>query len=78
METFKKEILIKGQPKEVKCLEIDGQTYTVSKGLARTVYLEEEWYEDFRDPNGAIAALKNASLGADIFTFWQRFPNIAP
>jgi hypothetical protein len=78
MKTIRKEILIKGKPKEVDCLAIGGQTFTVSKGLTTVVRLEEEWYEGIPDPKAVVAALSSAPLKADIFTFWQRFPNIIP
>jgi len=78
MEIFKKETLIKGKPKTIECTEIYGQRYTISKGLVTVVSLEEEWYEDVRDPNAVIVALKEAHFRADIFTFWQRFPDTTP
>jgi hypothetical protein len=78
METFKKETLIKGVPKEVECFGINGQTFTISKGMMTVVRLEEEWYEDVHDPTTVIAALSSTPIKVDIFTFWQRFPNIIP
>jgi len=78
MKIFKKELLIKGKPTSVDCVKIEGQTYTISKGLLKVVALEEEWYEDVMDPNKVIHALKEAPFRADIFTFWQRFPDTTP
>ena len=80
MEAFTKEILVNGAPRKVDCLAIDGQVYSVSKGLTRVATLEEdeEWYEDVRDPDAAIAALRSGSLRADIFSFWQRLPDTQP
>ncbi|MDR3554361.1 MAG: hypothetical protein P4L55_06385 [Syntrophobacteraceae bacterium] len=80
MEAFRKEILVSGAPRKVDCVEIDGQIYSISKGLTRVVSLEEdeEWYRDVRDPDATIAALRKGPPRTDIFTFWQRFPDTQP
>jgi hypothetical protein len=76
--TFLKDTLIDGQPARVECLEIDGQTYSVSRGTVTRVQLEDEWFDDVRDPATVIAALKEGPVTADIFTFWQRLPQPEP
>lgn len=78
MKIYKKEILIKGAPKEIDCLEIGGQTFIVLRGLARVAYLEDEWFEDITDPNFVIMSLKSSPFRVDILNFWQRFPYTAP
>ena len=41
--------------------------------------LEDEWYEDVRDPESVIETLvHNPKIRPDIFTFWQRFPEVEP
>jgi len=43
------------------------------------VDLEDEWYDDVRDPAAVISRLSRArEIGADIFTFRQRLPNLEP
>src|SRR5207247_6780195 len=37
-----------------------------------------EWYDDVQDTASVIAALKDAHVGADLFTFWQRLPDTEP
>jgi hypothetical protein len=78
MNTFIRETLVNGEPARVECLEIDGQTYALSRGAVRTVRLEDEWYEDVIDPIPVIAALKRSPIGADVLTFWQRLPDTEP
>jgi len=78
MNTFIRETLVNGTPARIECLEIDGQTYALSRGVATTVHLEDEWYADVTDPKAVIAALKRSHIGADIFTFWQRLPDTEP
>ncbi len=75
LNVFNRETLIKGKPAQVACVEIGGQTFTITKGVLGVVSLEDEWYEDVRDPRFVIHALKNApGFKPDIFTFWQRVP----
>jgi hypothetical protein len=73
-----KETLIRGKPVQLKCIEIGGQQYALSPGPAKVVSLEDEWYEDVKDPELVIQTLKNSDLKADIFTFWQRPPDLEP
>lgn len=75
---FKKDALIKGQPAQIDCLEIYGQTYSVSRGPLAVVSIEDEWYEDVRDPTAVIEALRQSDVRADLLTFWQRLPNLEP
>lgn len=79
LKTFEYDTLVKGQPAKISCVEIQGQTYEISSGSIRTVRLQEEWYEDVSDPQSVIAALTgNRNIKADIFTFWQRLPDLEP
>ena len=72
MEIFNLETLIKGKPAQVACVEIGGQTFTVTKGPLNVVQLQDEWYEDVRDPEFVIDILATPRFQARIFTFWQR------
>jgi hypothetical protein len=77
---FWKETLIKGRPVQLRCIEMDQQTYTVSDGPIRIVTLEDEWYEDVRDPAAVVETLTRTrgGAGADLFSFWQRVPDVEP
>src|SRR4051794_2218092 len=78
-ETFLKSALISGKPGQIECVELAGQTYSITRGALTVVRLEDEWYEDIHDPVSVIDALRtNANVDADVFTFWQRFPDVAP
>lgn len=76
-EVYSKQTLVRGQPAGIRCVDIRGQTFTLQEGLISTLSLEDEWFEDLDDPGGTIAALK-ASLrdSPDLFTFWQRMPDV--
>lgn len=74
---YLKDTLIRGQPAKIECVDFSGQTYTISRGPANVVGLEDDWYEDVRDPEATIEFFKkNKSLNVDIFTFWQRPPDL--
>jgi hypothetical protein len=79
LAVFNRETLIKGKPAQVACVEIGGQTFTITQGPLTVVQLQDEWYEDVRDPEFVIDVLMNsAGFKPDIFTFWQRVPNLEP
>jgi len=76
---YRKEVLKNGKPTNGEYVDLAGQTFTIERGLINKVYLEDEWYEDLKDPHAVIEALGTASnVGADIFSFWQRIPDIEP
>ena len=76
---FQKDTLIRGQPAQVQCVEIGGQVLSVGRGPVSIVGLEDEWYEDLKDPNAVIQALKATdSIAPDLLTFWQRMPDVEP
>lgn len=76
--TFVKETLVAGRPTTITCLEVAGQTYSLSNGPLGVVRLEDEWFDDVKDPETAIVALKESWRRPDIFTFWQRLPDCEP
>ncbi len=76
LQPFSKDTLIDGKPATQQCIEIDGQTFTVTGGLLRTVALEDEWFEDIKDVETVINTLTNSGFNSDLLTFWQRLPNI--
>lgn len=76
---FAKETLFKGQPAQLECVEINGQTFTISRGLVTVVSLEDEWFNEVRDPAAVLDVLRaDRAVGADVFSFCQRLPNTEP
>src|SRR5258708_35201038 len=79
LRVFAKETLVRGQPAQIRCFEIEGQTYSFSKGPLTVISLEDEWYEDVKNPALVVEALSSrAEIKADLFTFWQRLPDVEP
>ena len=76
---FAKQTLLKGQPAQLECVEIDGQTFTISRGLVTVVTLDDEWFNEVRDPAAVLDILRtDRTVGADVFSFCQRLPNTEP
>lgn len=74
-----KETLVKGQPARLECLQMGEQTYAISRGPLTIVALEDEWFDEVRDPLLVIDELRRRTdLSPDVFTFCQRLPNPEP
>ena len=74
-----RESVIRGVSTRIRCLEIGGQIYSLADGPVRMVGLEDDWYDDVRYPEAVVDALQGPTgPGADLFTFWQRPPDIEP
>jgi hypothetical protein len=69
-----KETVVNGKTVSLECVKINGQTYSVTGGLVRVMSLEDDWYEDVKNPSSVITALNGSDIRPDIFTFWQRLP----
>src|SRR4030095_15824430 len=59
-------------------MRIQDKKVAINGRLLRTVRLDDEWYEDIGNPKTFIDALRTGGVKADIFTFWQRFPDATP
>lgn len=74
-----RETLVKGQPAQIRCVEIQGQLFALSGGPVTEARLEDEWYEDVADPDAVIAEMRaRRDFGIDVFSFWQRLPDAQP
>jgi len=79
LEVISKETIINGKEARIQCAQIDGQIYGITKGLVTVIGLEDEWYDDVRDPYSVINMLGDSpGFKPDIFTFWQRLPDVEP
>jgi hypothetical protein len=78
LEVYVKESVIDGKVVSLNCAKINGQTYSITRDFVRVIGLEDDWYEDVGDPASVIAVLNNSDNRADIFSFWQRLPEIKP
>jgi hypothetical protein len=75
------EVRIKGTAVSVPSVEIDGKTvFTTQKWLKIAAVRDEELVEGdtVADPESFVSRLKHSGLKADLFTFAQRLPDVAP
>lgn len=78
-KSFSKVSLVRGKPAVVECVEISGQTYVLGRGALTVLSLEDDWFEDVKDPRALVETLKRCNGNRpDIFTFWQRLPHVEP
>jgi hypothetical protein len=80
LEFRSKSSVVDGVATSVRYVEISGQTFTLSRrGPISLLDLEDQWYEDLKDPDAVIKALRNnPGFRPDILTFWQRLPQTEP
>lgn len=79
IKVYQKKLMVDGYPVDSECVDIAQQTYAIRRGFPSTIALEEEWYEDVENPEMVVAALQgSSSTVADLFTFWQRIPEVDP
>lgn len=76
---YTKEVLVKGVPTEIRCLEASGHTLSVSGVFPRVVSVEDTWYEEIRNPHELMVGLKTSvGLEADLLEFWNPMPESGP
>ena len=57
---------------------VDNKEIKITGRFIKTARLKEEWYEDVDDPKALLEEIKRIKPKPDIFTFWQRLPDIEP
>jgi hypothetical protein len=76
MECIKDSIRIKGKEKEVDRYRIFDKDIIVKGNMLKIAQLKHEYFDDLYDPEEVIREMAENNLEADLFTFWQRLPNI--
>lgn len=59
-------------------MEINGKQIRMDGAIPRVAQLDEEWFEDVENPEILLEALRKTKPAPDIFTFWQRLPEVEP
>jgi hypothetical protein len=76
---MKTRVVLNGAEKDLRSIRVHDQTFVLEGSLPRIVRLEDEWYEDVKDPRSVIDSLtRQAPIALDLFTFWQRPPRTVP
>lgn len=58
-------------------MHLESLEFIVLGGLLKTARIRAEWTDDIEDPEAVIGELFRRKIAADIFTFWQRYPDTA-
>jgi len=59
-------------------MQIAGHEIVIDGKFPKIARLADEWYEDVIDPESLRKRLLEEKINADIFSFWQRMPDIEP
>src|SRR4051812_32382430 len=54
------------------------QELSISGRWIKTARVNEEWYLDVDDPERLVERIKAVSPRVDLFSFWQRLPDLKP
>lgn len=57
---------------------VDDKHLSVTGSWLKTAQLIDEWHVDITDPASFSKALSKSQVSADLFSFWQRPPDIEP
>lgn len=68
----------RGAPVRVSGVLADGKRLIFTGKFLTISRLQDEWYDDVGNPESIIEALERYEEKPDIFTFWQRLPDIQP
>jgi hypothetical protein len=68
----------RGKPVRVDGVSVADKRLVSTGRYLTTARLKDEWYDDVGDPEKIITGLKQCNSRPDIFTFWQRLPDISP
>lgn len=61
-----------------RTLSIGDTVLAVTGGPVSVARLDQEWYEDVKDPETLVEELRSQESHVDLFTFWQRVPDSEP
>ena len=50
----------------------------IEGGIPRVAHLDQEWFEDVENPDLLVDTIRKTKPTPDIFTFWQRLPEMEP
>ena len=59
-------------------IKFDDHAVSIHGRVLREARLEQEWFEDLKKPEDLVHELSSGPIRADLLTFWQRWPDIAP
>jgi len=70
--------IIRGKATELHSIVVGGRKILITEGLLRTARISDEWFEDVENPEQLIEGLRKSNTKVDVFSFWQRLPDVKP
>ena len=74
----KVELNVRGSYVQADAVRLDNKDVVAWGKLFTTAWILEDLYSDVNDPELLIKGMKEANLKADVFTFFERFPEAKP
>ena len=78
IQLSKVELNVRGSYVQADAVRLDNKVIVAWGKLFTTAWTLEDLYVDVNDPELLIKGMKEAGLKADIFTFFERFPEAKP
>lgn len=76
---YTKEVLVKGRPTPIRCVDMAGVTLKIDRGFPRIISVEDEWFAELNDPVAAMEAARDMpGVRGDVLSFWNPLPEPAP
>lgn len=61
-----------------RLIEIANRNYVVRGLFLKTARIAEEWFHDVPNPERSVEQLNKETSRIDLFSFWQRLPDVEP
>jgi hypothetical protein len=68
----------RGAPVRVNRVNVNDKRLIFTGRFLTIARLQDEWYDDVGNPESIVKALEHYEHKPDIFTFWQRLPDVFP
>jgi len=78
IQLSKEELNVRGSYVQADAVWLDNKVVVAWGKLFKTAWILEDLYADVNDPELLIKGMEEAGLKADIFTFFERFPEAKP
>jgi hypothetical protein len=78
VDLYTDQISAGGRQVRVRGITADNHHLVVAGKIMKTAQVRNEWETDVLNPSAVIDQLKKSSLPIDLFTFWQRPPDVEP
>src|SRR4030067_1525271 len=71
-------VRVKGKEKTVDLYNLDNKKIIIKGTILKIAQLKNEYFDKIDNPQDILRAMAADKIKADLFTFWQRLPDIEP